>query len=147
VLVRVAIAVALFVVFAGVALVMEWRRRRDAPSQGRGVVPAQLDRADFPRPDAPWLVVLFTSAACESCEGLYDKAAPLASDDVGVVEIQFPKDRALHERYEIDAAPLTLVADAQGIVHASILGAFNATDLWTAVAALRSPEPEPDDAG
>ena len=136
---------ALFLVLAGVALVMERRRRRDAPSQGRGVVPAQLDRADFPRPDAPWLVVLFTSAACESCEGLYDKAAPLASDDVVVAEVQFPTDRALHERYQIDAAPLTRVADAQGIVHASILGAFNATDLWTAVAALRAPEP--DDAG
>jgi hypothetical protein len=139
---RVVIAVGLFLVLAGVALVMERRRRRDAPSQGRSVVPAQLDRADFTRPDASWLVVLFTSAACESCEGLYDKAAPLASDEVAVAEIQFPKDRALHERYQIDAAPLTLVADAQGIVHASILGAFNATDLWTAVAALREPEPD-----
>ena len=146
-LVRVGIAAGLFLVLAGVALVMERRRRRDAPSQGRGVVPAQLDRADFLRPDAPWLVVLFTSAACESCEGLYDKAAPLASDDVAVAEVRFPADRALHERYQIDAAPLTLVADAQGIVHASILGAFNATELWTAVAALRAPEPEPDDAG
>jgi hypothetical protein len=147
VLIRVAIAVALFVVLAGVALVMERRRRRDAPSQGRGVVPAQLDRADFPRPDAPWLVVLFTSAACDSCVGLYDKAAPLASDEVAVAEVQFPSERGLHERYQIDAAPLTLVADAQGIVHASILGAFNATDLWNAVAALRAPEPERDDAG
>lgn len=146
-LVRVGIAAGLFLVLAGVALVMERRRRRDAPSQGRGVVPAQLDRADFLRPDAPWLVVLFTSAACESCEGLYDKAAPLASDDVAVAEVRFPADRALHERYQIDAAPLTLVADAQGIVHASILGAFNATDLWNAVAALRAPEPERDDAG
>jgi hypothetical protein len=142
VLVRVAIAVALFVLLAGVALVMERRRRRDAPSQGRGVVPAQLDRADFPRPDAPWLVVLFTSSACESCEGLYEKAAPLASVDVAVAEIEFPAERVLHERYQIDAAPLTLVADAHGVVHASILGAFNATELWNAVAELRAPEPE-----
>src|SRR5204862_1615740 len=65
-LVRVVIAVALFVVLAGVALVMERRRRPDAPSQGRAVVPAQLDRPDFPRPDAPWLVVLLPSSASES---------------------------------------------------------------------------------
>jgi hypothetical protein len=142
VLVRIGIAVALFVVLAGVALVMERRGRRDAPSQGRSVVPAQLDRRDFLRPDAPWLVVLFTSAACESCEGLYEKAAPLASDEVAVAEVEFPEGRALHERYQIDAAPLTLVADAQGVVHASILGAFNATELWTAVATLRAPGPD-----
>ena len=52
------------------------------------------------------------------------------------------EERVLHERYQIDAAPLTLVADAHGVVHASILGAFNATELWNAVAALRTPEPE-----
>jgi hypothetical protein len=143
--VRVMIAVGLFVVLAGVALLMERRRRRDAPSQGRGVVPAQLDRGDFPRPDAPWIVVLFTSTSCESCAGLYEKAAPLVSDEVAVVEIEFPEGRALHERYQIDAVPLTLVADAKGVVHASILGAFNASELWTAVAALRAPES--DDAG
>ena len=74
------IAVALFAVLAGVAWWLERRRRPDAPTQPHAAeTPAQLDRADFPRPDAPWLVVLFTSRTCESCAGLYEKALPLES--------------------------------------------------------------------
>src|SRR5689334_15617217 len=82
VLIRVGIAVALFAVVAVIALVLERRRRTNAPLQGQPVVPAQLDRADFPRPEVPWLVVVFTSASCESCAGLYEKVAPLESPDV-----------------------------------------------------------------
>lgn len=135
---RIAIAVALFLVLSGVAWWLERRRRTNAPSQGTAATPAQLDRRDFDRPDAPWLVVLFTSHACASCEGLYDKALPLASEDVAVVEIEFPGRRALHERYQVQAAPMTLVADHEGIVRATFLGAFSAADLWNAVAELRT---------
>ena len=53
------------------------------------MTPAQLDRADFPRPEAPWLVVLFTSSNCDSCAGLYDKAAALESDEVAVTEVEY----------------------------------------------------------
>jgi hypothetical protein len=137
-LIRVGIAVALFAVVAVIAVVLERRRRTNPPLQGQPVVPAQLDRADFPRPDAPWLVVLFTSANCESCEGLYAKVAPLESSDVAVVEAQYPGAKGIHQRYAINAAPLTVVADAQGVVCASVLGAFNASDVWSAVAQLRS---------
>ena len=136
-LIRVGIAVALFVVVAAIALVLERRRRTNAPLQGQPVVPAQLDRNDFPRPNAPWLVVVFSSANCESCEGLFEKVAPLESSDVAVVEACYPSAKALHERYAINAAPVTVVADAQGVVCASVLGAFNASELWTAVAPLR----------
>jgi hypothetical protein len=136
--IRVAIALALFVVLAGVAWWLERRRRANAPSQGTSLAPEQLDRGDFARPDAAWLVVLFTSKSCASCEGLYDKAAPLASDDVAVVEVGFPEQRGLHERYHVRAAPMTLVADREGVVRATFLGAFTATDLWNAVAELRA---------
>jgi len=112
--VRIAIAVALFLLLSGVAWWLERRRRTHAPSQGTASTPAQLDRLDFDRPDAPWLVVLFTSNACASCAGLYDKALPLASEDVAVVEVEFPGRRALHERYHVQAAPMTLVADHEG---------------------------------
>ncbi len=122
--VRIAIALTLFVLLSGVAWWLERRRRTNAPMQGTTATPEQLDRRDFERPDAPWLVVLFTSDACASCEGLYDKAAPLASDDVAVVEIEFPEHRALHDRYHVRAAPMTLVADHEGVVRASFLGAF-----------------------
>ena len=50
-------------------------------------VPKQLDRADFPRPDAAWLVALFSSAVCDSCQGLAAKLAVLESDDVATCEI------------------------------------------------------------
>jgi hypothetical protein len=136
--VRVAIAVALFVLLSGVAWWLERRRRANAPSQGTTATPEQLDRLDFDRPDAAWLVVVFTSDACASCEGLYEKALPLVSEDVAVVEIGFPAQRALHDRYHVHAAPMTLVADHEGVVRATFLGAFSATDLWNAVAELRS---------
>ncbi len=136
--VRLAIAVALFVVLSAVAWWLERRRRANAPSQGTTSTPEQLDRLDFDHADAPWLVVVFTSDACASCEGLYEKALPLASEDVAVVEIGFPARRALHDRYHVQAAPMTLVADHEGVVRATFLGAFSATDLWNAVAELRS---------
>jgi hypothetical protein len=135
---RIAIAVVLFVLLSGVAWWLERRRRADGPSQGSSSAPEQLDRLDFDRPDAPWLVVVFTSNACASCEGLYERALPLASADVAVVEIGFPAQRALHDRYRVQAAPMTLVADHEGVVRAAFLGAFSATDLWNTVAELRS---------
>jgi hypothetical protein len=137
-LVRIAVAVALFVIIAIVAWWLERRRRANAPTQGTTVTPDQLDRADFERPEAAWLVVVFTSNVCASCEGLYEKAAPLASEDVAVVEIEFPAHRVLHDRYHVQAAPMTLVADHEGVVRASFLGAFSATDLWNALAELRA---------
>ncbi|HET9729911.1 MAG TPA: hypothetical protein VFR41_10845 [Acidimicrobiia bacterium] len=135
---RLAIAAALFAVLALVAWWLERRRRPDAPSQGAAVIPAQLDRAEFGEPDRPWLVALFTSRSCESCQGLYDRAAPLASNDVAVVEVEYFAQPDLHERYHIDAAPVTVVADADGIVRASIVGAFSAPELWDAVATVRA---------
>jgi hypothetical protein len=138
---RVVIAVAAFVVIAGVAYWLERRRRTDAPPQPIDDAPAQVDRNDFPRPDAPWLVVLFTSKNCESCEGLYDKAKPLESDAVAVTEVEYFEDKALHERYRIEAAPLTVIADAEGVVRDWIVGPYAPTELWTRVAAARDGEP------
>jgi hypothetical protein len=137
-LVRVVVAVVLFALLAALAWWFERRRRRDAPTQASGAAPTQLDRADFARPEAPWLVVLFTSANCDSCAGLYDKAAALESDEVAVTEIEYFARRELHERYHVDAAPMTLIADAAGVVRVSMLGAFGAAELWTAVAELRA---------
>ena len=37
------------------------------------------------------------------------KVAPLESDDVATCEIEYSAERALHERYEIDAVPLVMV--------------------------------------
>jgi hypothetical protein len=142
---RIVIALLVLAVVGGVALVMR-RRPPDAPPRDVFPVPKQLDRADFPRPDAPWLVALFSSATCDSCHGLGDKLAPLESVDVAVCDVAFERQEALHRRYELAAIPTTVIADHEGVVCRAFVGAFTATDLWAAVAEMRDPgsSPEPD---
>ena len=102
----------LVVVAVVVAFVLR-RRGEDAPTQGASwAVPTQLDRADFTRPDAPWLVAVFSSATCLSCEATWAKAGQLASDAVAVQEVEAAADRDLHHRYGVEAVPMVLVADA-----------------------------------
>ena len=142
---RVAIAVAIIVAVAFAA----WRMRRrppDPPPRDVYPVPRQLDRADFARPEAPWLVVLFSSAACLSCQGLPAKLVALESADVATCDVDAETRGDLHRRYELSAIPMTLVVDADGVVRRSFVGAFTATDLWAAVAEVRAPgsTPEPD---
>ena len=86
---RLVLAIVLVVAAAIVAWVLDRRRKPAPPAQSRATVPKQLDRHDFPRPDAPWLVVLWSSRTCESCQGLFEKLTPLASDDVAVVEVEY----------------------------------------------------------
>ena len=133
---RLLVALAIVAVAVVVALVAR-RRRADPPTQPIGAVPAQLDRADFVRPDAAWLVVVFTSATCESCADVSRKAAVLASDDVAVAEVPYQTGKDVHARYAIDAVPLLVIADGAGVVRRSFVGPVSATDLWAAVAAAR----------
>jgi thioredoxin-like negative regulator of GroEL len=100
-------------------------------------VPTQLDRADFDRPDAPWLVVVFSSTTCLSCADAVEKAEVLASAEVVVQDVEVTANPDLHRRYGIDAVPVTVVADGDGVARASFVGAPSATDLWAAVADLR----------
>lgn len=122
---------------AGVAAVL---RRRDVsdPAQGSSwTVPAQLARSDFARPEAPWLVAVFSSTTCLACQGTWEKARHLDGEVVAVQEVEAVQDRELHRRYGIDAVPLVLVADAEGVVRRSFVGPPTATDLWAALADLR----------
>ncbi len=140
---RVLVAVALAALALGVAALLQRRQRTDAPVRTGYAVPAQLDRADFPRPDAPWLVAVFTSATCDTCAGVWDRARHLESAAVAVVELEHVAARALHERYAIEAVPTTLIVDAAGVVQRSFLGPVTATDLWAAVAEAREPGSTP----
>ena len=140
---RVIVALVIVVVVVAVAQVVRRRRVPDAPTQRRFSAPEQLDRNDFARPDAPWLVAVFSSATCDVCAQVVAKANGLGCDDVAVAEIEFGADRALHERYSIDAVPTVVVADAQGVAAASFLGPMSATDLWAAVAEAREPGSTP----
>ncbi len=141
---RLIIALVIVAVAAGVACVVQRRRAPDAPTQRRFNVPEQLDRDDFPRPDADWLVAVFTSDTCDKCADVASKAAVLESRDVVVANLEFTTQRDIHERYKIDAVPTLVIVDSQGVTRRSFLGPMSATDLWAAVAEVREPGSTPD---
>jgi hypothetical protein len=125
-------------------LILRQRQRSAAPTQGDYVVPAQLDRADFAGPSTPWLVAVFSSATCSSCAAVVEKARVLACDDVAVDEVEVSARAAAHKRYKIEAVPITVVADVDGVVRASFIGPVTATDLWASVAEARQPGSSPE---
>lgn len=138
----------LLLVAAGVAValvvsVVARRRRPDAPTQGGFRLPAQVDRSDFPHPERPWLVVVFTSATCNACADVLAKARVTESRDVAVVDVEYTERRDLHDRYAVDAVPSLIVVDADGAVRAGFLGPVKAQDLWAAVAECREPGSTP----
>ncbi|MEQ8840618.1 MAG: thioredoxin domain-containing protein [Acidimicrobiales bacterium] len=120
-------------------------RRTAPPAANTHHIPRQLDRRDFPRAEAPWLVAVFTSATCATCAGVWDRARHLESDQVAVVELELGAAAALHERYKIDAVPTLVITDATGEVRRAFLGPTTATDLWAAVAEVRDPGSVPPD--
>lgn len=140
---RILVAVAILAVVVAVAAVARRRRPVAAPA-GPAVVPRQLHRADFPRPDAPWLVAYFWSRTCDGCATLAPKVAVLESAAVATCALEAHTDAELHRRYEIAGVPLVVVADAEGVVVRAFLGSFTATDLWAAVAEARNPGSGPE---
>ena len=70
----------------------------------------------------------------------------LNSSQVTVVDVEFGASQALHRKYRIDAVPILVVADADGVVRRGFAGPVTATDLWAAVADARQPgsTPEPE---
>jgi hypothetical protein len=135
---RVVIAVVLLLAAGGIAFYLEGRRKRTgAPIRDTYPVPRQLHRADFPHPEAPWLVALFSSATCDSCASMRGKVEALTSPEVATCDVEFSADRTLHERYEISGVPMVLLADHEGVVRRSFVGPATATDLGAAVAHAR----------
>ena len=126
------------VAIAGVvAIVLD--RRPGAPASNTHHVPNLLDRRDFVRPEAEWLVAVFTSATCNSCAGVWERAELLTSDVVATQRIDYQDDQHLHDRYKIDGVPTLVIADADGTVKRAFLGPVTATDLWAAMAEEREP--------
>ena len=134
---RLALAVALVAVAVAVAAAVRRRGAPPAPTRTGTTVPDQLDRADFDRPDSPWLVVAFSSRTCLSCADTWQKVQLLASDAVATQDVPYQERRDLHDRYGIEAVPVVLVADAEGVVVRSFVGPPTAADLWAAVADVR----------
>lgn len=126
---------------AAVALAIGWYMQRQAPDAPIGIpnhkTPAQLDRQDFTRPDAPWLVAVFTSATCETCAKVWTSTQLVESDEVAIQNIEAIDDKGLHDRYEITAVPSVVIADAAGVARASFLGPPTSADLWAKLAEVR----------
>ena len=141
-LLRAVVALVLLAVAGGVAWRLERRPRRHAtrdavPVHDRARVPAQLDRADFARPDAPWLLVLFSSKECGGCAEMATKVAVLETDEVAVTEVEYTAQKDLQDKYSIDSVPLVVVADSDGVVRAHAFGNVPASEVWSAVAQAR----------
>lgn len=132
-LVAIAMAVAI-----GVSAVLRGRTS-DAPTQGGFEAPTQLNRADFASPDVPWLVALFSSSTCNACADVASKASILASTEVAFANVDYVANKDLHTRYNIEAVPTLVIADAHGVVQRAFLGPVKAQDLWAAVANCREP--------
>ena len=130
---RLMIALVLVLVAVVVARGLERRRRPDPPARGTYPVPAQLDRDDFPRPEAPVLMVLFSSATCDGCGPMAAKVAALESEAVATCEVEFSSRGDLHRRYAIEGVPMVVVADAEGVVTAGFVGTVPSSDLEAAL--------------
>jgi hypothetical protein len=137
------VAAAVILAAVLVSAIVNARRRSDPPTQPRVGVPLQLDRTDFAGV-SPWLVVVFSSATCQSCTDVVRKAAVLRSPSVDVVEAEYTSAKHLHVKYAIDAVPIVVVADRDGVVRSSFVGPVTATDLWAAVAEARHPGSSPE---
>jgi protein-disulfide isomerase len=138
--------VLLAIVFACVAVLVSQqlkKRKPEPPTQQQWTVPQQLDRNDFLRPDAPWLVVLFSSATCDACARVKSMVDVLDSSQVAVATIEYNENKDLHKRYGIDAVPTVVIADHEGVVGSQFVGPPTATDLWAAIAELREPGSTP----
>jgi hypothetical protein len=126
--------VAVVVVAAAVLAARLLERRRPAPpTRDAYPVPAQLDRLDFPRPDAPWLFVLFSSRTCDSCGPMVARVCGLETDTVATVQVEAQADKALHDRYRIEGVPMVVLADAEGVVRAGFVGSVDSWELEDAL--------------
>ena len=139
--------VGVIVVAASVLAALVQRRRPDAPTRTGYTIPDQLDRSDFVDPEVAWLVAMFSSSTCSTCAGAWEKVRQLASDEVSVARLDVEDHGDLHRRYHIEAVPLIVVVDHEGVTRASFLGPPSAADLWAAVAELRSPGTVPPGCG
>lgn len=115
------IMIAAALVAAALAL---WQQRqgRSAPTATPGEPPTSLDRNDFRGADAAWLIAVFTSATCSSCEAVLAELNGYATDQVVVTNVEVAADAALHKKYAIDSVPTAVIVDATGDAKLACVG-------------------------
>lgn len=139
-MIRLVVLVVLVAVAVVVALILQ-RRRPDPPAAPSYRAPAQLDRDDFAKPEAPFLVVVFASTTCNTCPEVWRLVEPLADRELVVQRVDVESDDAgLHARYRIDGVPTTVLADGRGVVVTTFFGPVGDEELLAAVDSLRRGE-------
>jgi hypothetical protein len=114
------------IAIAAVAVGLAWRFNglpADAPTTPQFAAPQQLDRSDFDHPEQDWLLVLFSSETCLSCHEAREVLTPIRFERVAVQDLPVETSRAIHDRYSVDAVPIMVLADTDGVVRWSYLGA------------------------
>ena len=126
---------------AGVLAVLLQRWRPGGPVATGWSVPGHLDRADFAKPDVPWLVAVFSSTDCATCAPMVTEAHTLAAAQVVVQEVPAESASELHDRYQVDVVPMLVVADGDGLVRAHHLGPSAPGELRAVLEKARSSRP------
>lgn len=126
--------IVLTAVAVGVALVLQ-RRRPDPPTAPSYRAPAQLDRDDFQSTPGQVLVALFASTTCDTCPGAWSTVETVlaALGGFSAQRIDVQTDSSLHQRYQIDGVPTTLVADPEGVVVQAFFGPVTTDQLTGAL--------------
>ncbi len=137
------LAVAVLVAAVGVAALVDRRRRPAlAPSLNHRLA-THVDRADWPQATGAWALVVFSSATCDACASVRRAVAPLESESISVIDVTWERDRAVHERYRIEAVPATLLVDRGGEVRRSWVGVVEPGQLWSTVTEITGGDADP----
>ena len=132
------LVLAVVAALAGLLAVLLQRWRPGGPVATGGSVPGHLDRADFAKPDVPWLVAVFSSTDCPTCASVVTEAYSLASAQVVIQEVPAESAGELHDRYQVDVVPMLVVADGDGLVRAHHLGPSAPGELRAVLEGARS---------
>ncbi len=143
-MVTLALVVILVTAAATIALVVN-RRGPDVPTSPSFGVPQQLDRDDFATPEVEWLFALFSSQTCLACIDARLVLQAVDSSSAQVHEIEVESNRALHDKYSIDAVPTIVLADHEGVVQWSYLGAPDAETIADLLVDIGAAPPNPDE--
>ena len=130
---RLLIAAALVVAAVLVAMWLERRRVEHPFSVRRGNVPTRVRPVDVGLEGGPAIVV-FTEASCQSCQAAIQLVRGPAGADLPVADIEYGQQRSVHERYEIDTVPTTVVVADDGTVAAGWTGKVDPGELTVALA-------------
>ena len=132
------LVLAVVAALAGRLAVLLQRWRPGGPVATGWSVPGHLDRADFATPDVPWLVAVFSSTDCPTCASRVAEAHSLAAALGGGQEVPAESAGDLHDRYQVDAVPMRVVADGDGLVRAHHPGPSSPGELRTVLEKARS---------